>query len=145
MVADSRPADPRSMPMRFLTNDFKDCRLIKLDPTEAHSPFVVEQEGVGPNDPSCKTRMYYLQRDGKWIDEVARSTRPDAEIGDIVFETPAEAVELLTSLFGKPHVRELPVTEADVEAYIARAQSAGSAEAAFREFLARYRAVKKRK
>ncbi|WP_131989982.1 hypothetical protein [Chthoniobacter flavus] len=133
------------MPMRFLTNDFKDCRLIKLDPSEAHSPFVVEQEGVGPNDPACKTRMYYLQHDGKWIDEVARSTRPDSEIGDIVFESPAEAVELLSSLFGKPHVRELPVTEADVDAYIARAQSAGSAEAAFREFLARYRGAKKRK
>ena len=134
-----------AMPMRFLTNDFKDCQLIKLDPADAHSPFIVAQEGVAPNDSSCKTRMYYLQRDGLWINEVARSTRPDSEIGEIVFETPGEAIQLLAKLFGKPHVRDVPVTEADVEAYIARVQSAGSAEAAFRAFLARYRGTKTRK
>lgn len=145
MAGVRRLGEPVSMPTRFLTNDFKDCRLIKLDPTEPHSPFIVAQEGVAPNDSACKTRMFYLQRDGQWIDEVARSVRPDSEIGDIVFETPAEAVQLLATLFGRPRVRELPVTEADVEAYIARVQSAGSAEVAFRGFLARYRAVKKTK
>jgi hypothetical protein len=132
------------MPLRFLTNDFRDCQLIKLDPDDSRSPLVVTQEGCGPDDPACKTRLFYLQRDGQWIDEVARSTRPESEVGDIVFDTPAEAIELLSNLFGKPTVRQVPVSAADVEAYVARAQRAGTGETAYREFLARYRKAKKR-
>jgi len=130
---------------RFLTNDYKDCQLIKLDPHESHSPFVVTQEGCAPDDCTAKTKLFYLQHDGMWIDEIARSTRPDSEIGDIVFETPSDAIRLLSGLFGKPLVRALPTTEADVEAYVARMQKIVSTETAYREFLARYRAAKKRK
>jgi hypothetical protein len=130
---------------RFLTNDYKDCKLIKLDPHDSHSPFVVAQEGCGPDDPTAKTKLFYLQHDGMWIDEIARSTRPDSEIGDIVFETPNEAIRLLSNLFGKPLVRGLATTEADAEAYVARMQKVTSTEAAYRDFLARYRAAKKRK
>lgn len=124
-------------PIRTLTNNLQDCKLIRLDANAPKSPLVVMQEGYAPNDPSCRMRMFYLQRDGMWIDEVARSTRPDSEAGDIVFETSAEALQTLSSLFGKPIIRDLPVTEADVHAYIARAQG-GSAEELFRQFLARY-------
>jgi hypothetical protein len=99
------------------------------------------QEGCAPDDPLSRARLFYLQRDGKWIDEIARSTRPDSEAGDIVFETTGEAVKLLSSLFGKPLVRELPVTEGDVQAYMARAKG-GSPKELFRQFLARYRATK---
>jgi len=130
---------------RFLTNDYKDCKLIKLDPHESHSPLVVAQEGCAPDDCTAKTKLFYLQRDGMWIDEIAQSTRPDSEIGDVVFETPNEAIRLLSGLFGKPQVRALPTTEADVEAYVGRIQKVVSPEAAYREFLARYRAAKKRK
>ena len=131
--------------MRYLTNDFQDCRLIRLDPAESRSPVVVLQEGCAPNDNTCKTKMFYLQRDGKWIDEIARSTRPDGEAGDIIFDTPGEAMQLLSGLLGKPMVRDLPVKESDVEAYITRMKSIGSPEAAFRDFLARYRASKHRR
>jgi len=132
-----------SAPKRTLTNDYNDCRLIKLDASEARSPLVVVQEGCAPNDPLSKTRLFYLQRDGQWIDEVARSTRPDSEAGDVIFENAGEAMQLLSSLFGKPVVRKLPITDADVEAYIAKASSVSSPEAAYREFLARYRAAKR--
>jgi hypothetical protein len=128
---------------RTLTNDYKDCRLIKLDAREPRSPLVVTQEGCAPDDPLSKTRLFYLQRDGKWIDEIARSTRPDSEAGDVVFETTGEALQLLSSLFGKPVVRELPITEGDVQAYMARVKS-GSPEELFRQFLARYRAAKRK-
>jgi hypothetical protein len=133
------------MPMRFLTNDFKDCHLIKLDPSESGSPFIVSQEGCAPDDMTCKTKMFYLQRDGQWIDEIARSTRPDSEAGDVIFESPAEALELLSGLFGKPKVRQVSVTEAETEAYIAKMQSLASPEAGYRDFLARYRAAKRRR
>jgi len=128
-------------PSRVLTNDYKDCKLIKLDASDPKTPLVVAQEGYAPSDPNCRMRLFYLQRDGLWIDEIARSTRPDSEAGDVVFETSAEALQVLSGLFGKPFVRNLPVTEADAQAYMARMQG-GSPEEMLRQFLARYRAAK---
>jgi hypothetical protein len=128
-------------PSRALTNDYNDCKLIKLDPDDPTSPVVVVQEGYAPSDPHFRMRMFYLQRDGMWIDEIAHSTLPDAEAGDIVFETSAEALEALSGLFGKPHVRDLPVTEADAQAFMSLVRS-GSPGDVLRQFLARYRSSK---
>ena len=130
-------------PTRPLTNNYNDCKLIQLDSNDPKSPLVVAQEGYSPGDPSCRMRMFYLQRDGFWIDEIARSTRPDTEAGDVVFETSADALKALSGLFGNPLVRELPVTEADIQAYMARVKG-GSPEELLRQFLARYRAAKGR-
>jgi hypothetical protein len=128
-------------PPRALTNDYKDCKLIKLDANDPKSPLVVAQEGYAPSDPNCRMRMFYLQRDGFWIDEIARSTRPDSEAGDVVFETSAQAMQALSGLLGKPMIRELPVTDADIQAYMTRVRG-GSSEELMRQFLARYRAAK---
>jgi hypothetical protein len=128
-------------PTRVLTNDYKDCKLIKLDSKDSKSPMVVMQEGYSPSDATCQMRMYYLQHDGFWIDEIARSTLPDSECGDIVFETSADAISVLSRLLGKPLIREVPVNESDVRAYMARVKG-GSPEELFRGFLARYRASK---
>lgn len=128
-------------PTRALTNNPNDCKLIKLDANDPKSPLVVMQEGYAPSDATSRMRMFYLQHDGFWIDEIARSTLPDTEAGDVVFETSAEALRALSGLAGKPLIRELPVTGGDVQAYKARAQG-GSAEELFRQFLARYRAAK---
>jgi hypothetical protein len=128
-------------PSRPLTNDYRDCRLIKLDANDPKSPLVVAQEGYAPADPNCRMQMFYLQRDGFWIDEIARSTRPDREAGDIVFENSAEALTALSGLLGAPLVRAVPVTEADIQAYMARVRG-GSPEDLLRQFLARYRAAR---
>lgn len=128
-------------PPRALTNDYKDCKLIKLDASNPQSPLFVAQEGYAPSDPNCRMRLFYLQRDGMWIDEIARSTRPDSEAGDVVFENAAEAIRALSGLVGKPFIRELPVSEADIQAYKSRV-SGGSPEELLRQFLARYRASK---
>jgi hypothetical protein len=128
-------------PTRALTNDYNDCKLIKLDSNDPTSPVVVMQEGYAHSDATCRMRMFYLQRDGSWIDEVARSTVPESEVGDIVFETSAEALAALSGLFGNPLIRKLPVTESDEQAYVARVQGR-SPEDLFRQFLARYRAAK---
>jgi hypothetical protein len=130
-------------PSRALTNDYHDCKLIMLDANDPTSPLVVLQEGYAPTDPSFRMRMFYLQHDGFWIDEIAHSTLPDAEAGDIVFETSADALEVLAGLFGKPLVRDLPVTDADARAFMALVKS-GSPEGVLRQFLARYRAAKGR-
>lgn len=85
--------------------------------------------------------MFYLQRDGMWIDEIAHSTLPDSEAGDVVFETSAEAMEIMSGLFGKPLIRALPITDADASAFKARVQG-GSPQELLRHALARYRAAK---
>ena len=129
-------------PTRALTNDAKDCKLTKLDSNDPKSPYVIMQEGYAPGDPTCRMCLFYLQRDGFWIDEIARSTRPDREAGEVVFENSAEAMQVLAGLFGKPLVRSLPVSKADTEAYLARMKSLGSPKEGLRQFLARYRAAK---
>ena len=123
---------------RALSNSYQDCTLVKLDPADPKSPLVVMQEGYSPSDASCRMRMFYLQRDGFWIDEVARSTRPESEIADIVFDTAGDAVNTLSRLFGKPLVREIPVSEADVQKYMTTARG-GSSPEHFKNFLKRYR------
>jgi hypothetical protein len=127
--------------MRALTNDYKDCKLIRLDEREAHSPFIVTQVGYLSSDPTCRMRLFYLQRDGLWIDEIARSTRPDSELKDVIFESTGEALQVLSRLLGPPVVRELPITEADAQAYLARVKG-GTGEDLLRSALARYRATK---
>ena len=128
-------------PSRPLNNDYRDCNLIKLDSNDPKSPLVVMQEGYAPGDPNSRMRLFYLQRDGFWIDEIARSTRPDSEAGDVVFESSTEAIATLSRLIGRPLIRELPVTEADIQAYKSRVQG-GSPQDLLRGFLARYRASK---
>jgi hypothetical protein len=128
-------------PTRALTNDYKDCKLIRLDANDPKSPLIVSQEGYAPGDATCRMRLFYLQRNGFWIDEIARSTRPDSEAGDVVFDNSAEAMKTLSGLVGRPFIRELPVTEADTQAYLARVQG-GSSEQLLLQFLARYRAAK---
>lgn len=128
---------------RVITNNYKDCELIKLDPEDPKSPLVVMQEGFAPGDASARARMFYLQHDGFWIDEIARSTRPDSEAGDVVFDTAAEALSALSNLHGTAMVRELPTSEADTRAYLARVRG-GSPQELLRGFLARYRAAKGR-
>lgn len=127
--------------LRALTNSLPACQLVKLDANDPKSPVVVMQEGYSPSDPTCRMRMYFLQRNGMWIDEIARSTRPDTEAGDVVFESGAEAMQTLGNLHGRPLIRELPVSESDVRAYLSRVQSSSAADL-LRDFLARYRASK---
>ena len=131
-------------PTRALTNDSRDCKLIKLDADSPKSPCVIMQEGYDPKDPRCSMRMFYLQHNGFWIDEIARGTLPDRDAGDVVFESVPEAMQALAKLFGKPLVRALPVTEAQTEAHLARMKSLGSPKDALRDFLARYRAARGR-
>jgi hypothetical protein len=128
-------------PTRALTNNYSDCKLIRLDFDDPKSPFIVAQEGYLPGDPTSRMRMFYLQHDGFWIDEVARSTLPDSEAGDVVFESTTDVLQVISRLFGKPLVRELPVTAADIEAYSAKIKG-HTPKDLFRQFLARYRAAK---
>lgn len=128
-------------PARAITNDYKDCQLIRLDPNDPASPLAVTQQGYAPGDPNSRVRLFYLQRDGYWIDEIAQSARPDDEIGQVVYENSADAMRVLSGLFGKPLILQRTVSEADTQAYLSKVQNGTPAEL-LRQFLARYRAAK---
>jgi hypothetical protein len=127
-----------SIEIRALTNSYQDCRLFKLDPNDPKSPLVVAQQGYAPGDSTCRSRLFFLQRDGLWIDEIARSTRPDTELRDVIFDSSTEALQALANLAGRPMVRELPVKQSDVQAYASRV-GGGTPESIARDILARYR------
>src|SRR3954470_9848590 len=97
-------------PLRVLTNNYKDCKLIKLDSRDPRNPLIVMQEGYAPTDVAPRMRMFFLQHDGLWIDEFSRSTLPDSESGSIIFESTSDALKVLSGLYGKPLTRQLPVT-----------------------------------
>ena len=75
-------------PSRALTNDYNACKLIMLEANDPTSPLVVTQEVYAPSDPNFRKRVFYLQRDGMWIDEIAHSTLPHTVAGDIVLKLP---------------------------------------------------------
>ena len=129
-----------STAIRALTNSYQDCKLVKLDPNDPRSPLVVAQEGYAPGDSACRPRLFFLQRDGFWIDEIARSTRPDTELHDVIFDSSTEALTTLSNLAGRPLVREITVKDADVQAYLSRV-SGSTPEAIVRDVLTRYRAT----
>jgi hypothetical protein len=106
-VRRKKPVIPMPAPTRVLTNSYQDCKLVKMDSHDPNSPFVVMQEGYAPGDPSCRMRLFYLQR----------------------------------GLLGQPLIRELPVSDADIQAYMAKMRG-GSSEDLLRQFLARYRAAR---
>jgi hypothetical protein len=128
-----------SDPSRAITNSYQDCRLITLDANDPSSPLVVVQEGYAPGDPAARPRLFYLQRDGQWIDEISRSKLPDNELADVVFDTPGDVMRVLAKMIGGVMVRHLPVTEADVQAYLTRMKSITSPADALKGVLARYR------
>lgn len=127
--------------MRTLTNDYSDCSLIRAEPDNPASPFIVAQRGADPEDPTFLQAVFYLQRDGLWIEETANGCRPMQDRYKVVFESVQDVVEVLGKMTGKPEIERIAVTAADLQAYIARLKST-TTEEIVRSFLASYRASK---
>jgi hypothetical protein len=126
--------------MHQLTNIYQDCKLITLEPGTPGGPFVVTQLGFDPQDPRMTERLFLLQRDGTWIDQIAHPTLPPAERFHVVFDTLPEVMATLGKLTGTPEILRLPVSEAQLREHVAALQAAGTGDALVRGFLASYRA-----
>lgn len=130
-----------SAPMRTLTNNYSDCTLIRAEPDNPNSPFVIAQLGADPADTTFRQASFFLQRDGRWIEECANACRPQAERFQIIFDTLPEAMEVLGKLTGKPEIERVAISPADLEAHITRLKSM-TTEQIVRTFLTNYRASK---
>lgn len=125
--------------MKALTNNYNQCRLIRLDENATNSPFAVLQEGYDAKDPTMRMSFYWLQRDGTWVEDIARTALPEGQKFDSVFENVTDAMNLLASLSGEPQIERIPLTAEVIEQHIATLKNS-SIEALMRQFLASYRA-----
>lgn len=125
--------------MSQLTNNYRDCTLIKVEPQNPGGPYVVVQEAFDPEDPQMRSALFLLQHDGTWIEEIARTELPDEERFEVVFETLDEVMKAFEAMPDKVTIERLPVTAEAIENYLANARAAGGTEAWMRGFLVRYR------
>jgi len=125
--------------MKALTNNYNHCRLVRLDENAPDSPFAVLQEGYDPQDPTMRMAFFWLQQNGTWVEDIARTALPTERKFDAVFENVTDVMNLLASLSGDPAIERFPLTAEMIEQRIAMLKSA-SIEALMRQFLASYRA-----
>ena len=127
--------------MNQLTNDYRACRLINLEPDTPGGPYAVTQKAFDPRDPTMRVALFFLQQDGCWIEEIAHAILPEERKFDVVFENLADVMETLEVLSDPPEVERITLTKAQIESYLARLLTEGDAHEIIRGFLHRYRAM----
>jgi hypothetical protein len=141
LAAPCLKSNTMAAPLRTLSNNYSDCTLIRAEPENAESPFVVTQLGADPMDPTFRQAVFFLQRHGCWIEECANACRPEAERFQIVFDSLEEVMNVLGGLTGKPDIERCEVSVEALSAYIERLRST-TTEEIVRSFLASYRSTK---
>lgn len=126
--------------MQSLTNFYGDCALINLEPSTPGGPYVVVQKALDPEAMSLREELFFLRRDGVWVEEIARTTLPEEDRFAVVFERLDEVMAVLGKLSGPPEILRVTVSREQVDLYLAALKAAGSSEALIRGMLARYRA-----
>lgn len=89
--------------MPALTNDPARCELLNLGWGQGgHGPYLVRQEGHAPGSGSSRTDFFILQKDGRWLINLAFVMLPEAEQEAQLFHSPAEVILCLQDLCIKP-------------------------------------------
>jgi hypothetical protein len=124
--------------MNAISNSYTDCRLVNLEPSTPEGPFIVSQDAYDPQDPLLQAKVFFLKRDGTWVDELVHWTAEDGGAFDIVFDRVADVMKVLAELGTTVTLdRSIPDASA-VEAYLNRIKGL-DAETILRNFLTRYR------
>lgn len=89
--------------MPALTNDPDDCELINLGwGPGGHGPYLVRQEGYAPGSTHFEKDFFILQKDGRWLINLAFVMLPEAEQEKQLFPSSAEVIECFEELRIKP-------------------------------------------
>jgi len=89
--------------MPALTNDPTRCELLNLRwGPGGHGPYLVRQEGYAPGSGSSRMDFFILQRDGRWLINLAFVMLPEAEQEKQLFRSPAEVIQCFEDLCTKP-------------------------------------------
>ena len=67
-----------------------------------HGPYLVRQEGYEPGSSTFKMQRFILQKDGRWLLNLAFVMLPEAEQEAQLFHSLTEVLQLLDSLSSKP-------------------------------------------
>jgi hypothetical protein len=110
--------------MATLTNSYQNCELLNLKyGSGGRGPFIVRQEGTAPGSMTFQTERFLLRKDGTWVINLAVFTLSDKDKEQFLFESTAEAMQLLEELRGEPNVEAALPAGASVEQLKAAAQS----------------------
>jgi hypothetical protein len=105
--------------MPALINSYLHCQLVDIGAGEGrHGPFIITQAGFDPEDLYMSESVFYLRRDGLWIDEIAQISRPDEERMLILYEDAEEAAKALKFLGGTPLIVRYPLSKSAIQTRI---------------------------
>ena len=89
--------------MPALSNDPARCEVMNLAwGSNGHGPYLVRQEGYEPGSSTFKMQRFILQKDGRWLLNLAFVMLPEAEQEEQLFHSLSEVLQLLDSLSSKP-------------------------------------------
>jgi hypothetical protein len=99
--------------LRNITNSFQDVRLGSLahwsragdfSPHDPGGPYVVTQEGYDPDDAKLTPDEFILRRSGEWLSLSLFFQMPEPDRADFVFQTAAEAMQIMNGLPPKAQI-----------------------------------------
>jgi hypothetical protein len=89
--------------MSALSNDPAHCEVMNLGwGTGGHGPYLVRQEGYEPGSSTFKMQRFILQKDGRWLLNLAFVMLPEAEQEAQLFHSLTEVLVFLDGLSDKP-------------------------------------------
>ena len=89
--------------MAALSNDPARCEVMNLAwGAGGHGPYLVRQEGYEPGSSTFKVQRFILQKDGRWLLNLAFVMLPEAQQEEQLFHSLTEVLKLLDELSSKP-------------------------------------------
>ena len=89
--------------MAALSNDPARCEVMNLGwGTGGHGPYLVRQEGYELGSSTFKMQRFILQKDGRWLLNLAFVMLPEAQQEAQLFHSLTEVLKLLDELGSKP-------------------------------------------
>ncbi len=89
--------------MPALSNDASRCEIMNLAfSQQGHGPYLIRQEGYPPGSNDFKPQRYLLQKDGRWLLNLAFVLLPEAEQETQLFHSLKEVLTLLDQLAAQP-------------------------------------------
>ena len=89
--------------MSALSNDAARCEVMNLAwGSNGHGPYLVRQEGYAPGSSTFKMQRFILQKDGRWLLNLAFVMLPEAEQEAQLFHSLTEVIQLLDAIASQP-------------------------------------------
>lgn len=89
--------------MPSLTNDPTRCEVMNLGWAEGgHGPYLIRQEGYAPGGTNFRPQRFLLQKDGRWLLNLAFVMLPEKEQEAQLFRSLKEVAVFLDDLSARP-------------------------------------------